>query len=65
MAVLQGLSLTAMKSACRRIGVTRWPYSRHRQPARTGEEAPLQLAASSDMACLPHRPAGDEDDELL
>eukprot|EP00960_Hanusia_phi_P030726 748811-Hanusia_phi.AAC.3 len=28
-----GISLTAMKNACRRVGVSRWPYSRHR-PAR-------------------------------
>eukprot|EP00960_Hanusia_phi_P078381 768811-Hanusia_phi.AAC.3 len=29
-AQLLGISLTAMKKACRRLGVTRWPYSRQR-----------------------------------
>ncbi|EKX33306.1 hypothetical protein GUITHDRAFT_120520 [Guillardia theta CCMP2712] len=29
-AAFLGISLTAMKNACRRVGVSRWPYSRHR-----------------------------------
>jgi hypothetical protein len=28
-AILLGISSTAMKKACRKLGVTRWPYSTH------------------------------------
>ena len=31
----QGISLTSLKTACRRLGFSRWPYSRHRTPDTT------------------------------
>eukprot|EP00960_Hanusia_phi_P012849 375436-Hanusia_phi.AAC.2 len=32
----QGISLTAFRNACRRLGIEKWPYSRHRE--RTDED---------------------------
>ncbi|EKX42649.1 hypothetical protein GUITHDRAFT_111328 [Guillardia theta CCMP2712] len=37
---LQGISLTALRSACRRLGIERWPYSRS---GREAEEANITL----------------------
>eukprot|EP00960_Hanusia_phi_P036883 752581-Hanusia_phi.AAC.2 len=35
-AELLGLSLTALKTVCRKVGILRWPYSRDRQLAAPG-----------------------------
>ena len=62
-----GLSVTAFKSACRRLGVRRWDYTRG--PARPGPPAgqPEQPPPPHDPRALwrPLRPAqpGDSDDE--
>eukprot|EP00960_Hanusia_phi_P033503 750484-Hanusia_phi.AAC.1 len=36
-----GISLTSLKSACRRLGVQRWPYSRNRN--QSGADSPHQF----------------------
>ncbi|EKX53201.1 hypothetical protein GUITHDRAFT_100911 [Guillardia theta CCMP2712] len=46
-AKLLGLSLTALKSVCRKVGVLRWPYSRDRQQSTTSG---LGSSASSGWA---------------
>ena len=49
----QGLSLTALKSVCRKVGVLRWPYSRDRQqPTTTG----LGSSASSGWSGTGEKP---------
>ena len=40
-----GLSLTAFKRTCRRLGVPRWPYARKRPPAPAAPAAPVAPAA--------------------
>jgi len=49
-----GISLTAMKSACRRIGLTRWPYAR-RKKARTkvlaGHALPAHGSYAASLFC--------------
>ena len=43
----QGISLTALKGACRLLGVGKWPYSRTRYP----QEQRRGGAAKSDEDC--------------
>ncbi|EKX48519.1 hypothetical protein GUITHDRAFT_105664 [Guillardia theta CCMP2712] len=50
-----GISLSSLKSACRRLGFPRWPYSRHRPTAthiddKTDEEA---SGSTSAAGCSP------------
>eukprot|EP00960_Hanusia_phi_P010422 305574-Hanusia_phi.AAC.1 len=62
----QGISLTSFKSACRRIGLSRWPYNRwepdsedesarnkRRRKRRSTRKAQMQLKAIPSMAQPP------------
>ena len=49
-----GISATAFKRACRRLGVTRWQYRRGPGRARKGGAAPTRTVAAS----LPRSPSG-------
>ncbi|EKX42702.1 hypothetical protein GUITHDRAFT_111374 [Guillardia theta CCMP2712] len=55
----QGISLTAMKCACRRMGVTRWPYSRHRQSPVTMQDQHHAAGASTEVPATPGWQEGD------
>mmetsp|Transcript_36222 Transcript_36222/g.81562 ORF Transcript_36222/g.81562 Transcript_36222/m.81562 type:complete len:152 (+) Transcript_36222:50-505(+) len=50
-AKMLGISLSAMKSACRRIGISRWPYSRTRNDegsqSRPGEDSRMSDSDST------------------
>ncbi|EKX30977.1 hypothetical protein GUITHDRAFT_122818 [Guillardia theta CCMP2712] len=37
-AVQLGISLTSLKTACRKLGISRWPYSRTRSASITGRD---------------------------
>ena len=48
-----GISLTAMKNACRRLGIWRWPYSRQRpRGSATTEGSGCEEGADSPEACF-------------
>lgn len=63
-AKILGISLTAMKRACRRAGITKWPYSRSRAGCRPGlpsastrssspatSVSPCALGNTGEMGC--------------
>ncbi|EKX49499.1 hypothetical protein GUITHDRAFT_105023 [Guillardia theta CCMP2712] len=56
-AKILGISLTAMKSVCRRAGITRWPYSRTRAGAGDSASAsgssPSPSPSSAGMSMGP------------
>ena len=46
---LQGLSLTSLKSACRRLGLPRWPYDRSSEaPQRSPSASPSGSETRAD-----------------
>ena len=50
--MFQGISITALRGACKRLGVPKWPYPRHRDDSDQ----------ASDRPDRPHRPqAGEEE----
>eukprot|EP00960_Hanusia_phi_P061407 764836-Hanusia_phi.AAC.4 len=55
-----GISLTALKSACRRIGLPRWPYSRKR--CAQGKKGKAQRETSDD-AMAEHSSASEDDSD--
>ena len=72
---LQGISATALKKACRELGVERWPYCRKRQAAdapsasgddesradtATGTSSPVP-SVSSHGAVSPSNPDGNKE----
>ena len=63
--VLQGISATALKKACRELGVERWPYHRNRkagsvsaeEKSRANTVSPPSPAEPMDFMDLLHRNA--------
>ncbi|EKX49498.1 hypothetical protein GUITHDRAFT_105022 [Guillardia theta CCMP2712] len=67
-AKILGISLTAMKSVCRRAGITRWPYSRTRtSPSPSPSSAGMSMGSEEGSRQSPSRREGEgwgwEDDE--
>lgn len=60
-----GISLTALKQVCRKLGITRWPYQRRKRDTRCHSNAKTPAAktsasiAMSDTRTLPGAPALD------
>ncbi|EKX53203.1 hypothetical protein GUITHDRAFT_100913 [Guillardia theta CCMP2712] len=67
-AKLLGLSLTALKSVCRKVGVLRWPYSRDRQQSTTsglGSSASSGWAGGNSDASTEDASGGEEGGEWV
>ncbi|EKX47234.1 hypothetical protein GUITHDRAFT_107146 [Guillardia theta CCMP2712] len=56
-AVSLGISLTALKNACRRLGIRRWPYKRTPLPDRDSQ--PLCASHLADPGSCPSPRAQD------
>ncbi|EKX35724.1 hypothetical protein GUITHDRAFT_118109 [Guillardia theta CCMP2712] len=57
-----GLSLTAFKSACRKLGVVRWPYSRQR--FHNPQDKEIALCEPADDAVPASDPTRDSSDDI-
>jgi len=51
-AVKLGISATAMKSACRKLGIKKWPYRSVQSKQSTNRSTPKACRTSSKAACM-------------
>ena len=63
---MQGLSLTSLKSACRRLGLPRWPYDRSREALTAGGSPPSSSPPQRSPSASPSgsETRADSEEEL-
>ena len=60
-----GISLTAMKNACRRVGVVRWPYSRQRPENPLLKSKETNQAKPSEVCKESKQPATEKQEQVV